>query len=275
MSAAHIFNLPSNTCLPGPDFVFSRDTTGKVTGSQTFRARRAEFYGQILQAKFRKGTSIKEVYPNILAFLEPLVIDTAECQEQPGGIDEIYVTYTGYLQVDSEMQERETVYSRNNALEERSILQHPKFLAEVTDIEDIELIVKGHDGIYEKNKNASTGSNYKIWDIVTQGNRGALIDALAIEWWDFIVTRGVKTYQAATSEWTKSRSNAGGLADSDLEKLGKIDVPDGNPAAPPGMIWFMSGSTESRTVGTASSWSITWTMINDNDINQKLYGEDE
>jgi hypothetical protein len=275
MSLATIRGIARNSWLPGPDFVFQRDTTGKVTGSQTFSANRQDFYGQIMQAAFRKGTKISVVYPQVLSYLHPLEIDTAECQEEPGGIDKIFVTYVGYIQVDSEMQDRETVYSRNNALEERSILRHPKFLADVTDIEDIELIVKGHDGLYEKNKTASTASNYKIWDVVTQGNRGALIDALAIEWWDFIVTRGIKTYQAATSEWTKSRSNAGGLANIDLEKLGKIDVPDGDPAAPAGMIWFMSGSTESRTVGTASSWSITWTLIDDNDINQKLYGDDE
>lgn len=273
MSAAHIFNLPSNTCLPGPDFVFSRDTTGKVTGSQTFRARRAEFYGQILQAKFRKGTSIKEIYPNILAFLEPLVIDTAECQEQPGGIDEIYVTYTGYLQVDSEMQERETVYSRNNALEERSVIEHPKFLADITNAQDLATIIKGYNGLAKKSFR-SDGTTYYIVDVVTDEQINILTDEVVRYWWDKIVDAGWRTYQAATSEWTKSRSNAGGLANSDLLKLGRIDTPDGNPAAPLGVIWFMSGSTEIRTVGTASSWSITWTLIDDNEKNRKLYGDE-
>jgi hypothetical protein len=274
MSLATVFNLPNNAWIPGPDFVFSRDSTGKVTGSQTFRARRLEFYGQILQAKFRKGTSIKDVYPNVAAFLEPLVIDTAECQEQPGGIDEIYVTYTGYIQVDSEMQDRETVYSRNNALEERSTMEHPKFLAEVTNAQDRATILKGYNGLAKKSFKSHV-TTYYIVDVVTDEQINILTDSVVRYWWDKIVEEGWKTYQAATSEWTTSRSNAGGLADSDLVKLGKIDTPDGNPAKPPGTVWFMSGSTESRTVGTASSWSITWTLIDDNEKNQKLYGDDE
>ena len=273
MSLATIRGIARNSWLPGPDFVFQRDTTGKVTGSQTFSANRQDFYGQIMQAAFRKGTKISVVYPQVLSYLHPLEIDTAECREEPGGIDKIFVTYVGYIQVDSEMQDRETVYTRNNALDERSILEHPKFLEEVTDVEDIELIVKGYEGTYEKNKTLSETGNYKIWDRVTQGNRGAIIDADAIKWWDYIVTKGWRTYQATTSEWTKTRTNAGGLQSSDVASMGKIDSPDGNPATPPGMVWFMSGSTESRTVGTSSSTSITWTLIDDNEKNQVLYGD--
>lgn len=272
MSLATIRGIARNSWLPGPDFVFQRDTTGKVTGSQTFSANRQDFYGQIMQAAFRKGTKISVVYPQVLAYLHPLEIDTAECQEAPGGIDKIFVTYVGYIQVDSEMQDRETVYTRNNALEERSIFEHPAFLADVENQQDIESIRAGHDGLAKKAKK-SDGTTYYIVDAVTDEEINSLTDEKARYWWDKIVGLGWKTYQAATSEWTKTRTNAGGLQSSDVANMGKIDNPDGDPATPPDMVWFMSGSTESRTVGTSSSTSITWTLIDDNEKNQKLYGD--
>jgi hypothetical protein len=273
MSQATIRGIPPNSWIPGPDFVFQRDTTGKVTGSQSFTANRQEFYGQIMQSAFRKGAKINTVYPQVVAFLNPLEIDIAECQEQPGGLDKIFVTYVGYIEVNSELQDRETVYSRNNALEERSTMEHPKFLAEVENAQDIQTIQKGYDGLAKKSFR-SDGSTYYIVDAVTDQQINTLTDETVRYWWNKIVEQGWRTYQAATSEWTKTRSNAGGLQNSDIANMGKIDTPDGNPATPPEKVWFMSGSTESRAVGSAASYSITWTLIDDNEKNQKLYGDE-
>ena len=272
MSQATIRGLQPNAIIPGPDFVFSRDSTGLVTGSQSFTCRRNDFYGQILQAKFRKGESIAGIYPNVPAALNFLQIDTAECQEQPGGMDKIFVTYVGYWQINAEFIERETTYTRNNALEERSVLEHPLYLEDVENAEDRRAIRMGYDGVAKK-ASKSDGSTYYIVDTVTDEDITEITDANVRYWWDKIVDEGWKTYQAAVSEWTKSRSNAGGLGGSDIANFGKIDSPDGNPATPTGMVWFMSGATESRTLGSGSSWSITWTTIDDNEKNQKLYGD--
>lgn len=271
MSQSTIRGIAPNQIVAGPDLVFSRDSTGLVTATQTYRVRRGDFYGQILQAKFRKGEPIGVIYPQVPAVVSFLQIDTAELREQPGGIDEVYVTFVGYWQIDLEYEERETTYTRNNALEDRSTLEHPLFLEEVENAQDRAAIRAGYDGLAKKGFR-SDGSTYYIVGTVADEPIATFTDANPRYWWDRIVEAGWRTYQAAVSEWTKSRSNAGGLPQSEIANFGKIDSPPGNPATPLGMVWFMSGATESRTLGSGASWSITWTTIDDNEKNQKLYG---
>lgn len=274
MSQSTIRGIAPNQIVAGPDLVFSRDSTGLVTATQTYRVRRGDFYGGILQAKFRKGEPIGAIYPQVPAVISFLQIDTAELREQPGGIDEVYVSFVGYWQIESQFEERETTYTINSALEEKSILLFPKYLEEVTNLRDKRAITKGFDGTAKKGFK-STANNYYIIGVVADEPIWEMTSAEGRKWWDFIVEDGVRSFQSPVCEFTMSKSNAGGLPDSQVANLGKLDSPPGNPISVPGKRWFKSGATETRTLGSGASWSVTWTMIDDTPINNTIYAEDE
>jgi hypothetical protein len=272
MSQAILQGIAPNSWIPGPDFRVLRDERGLTTASQTYRCRKGDFAGGVIQTAFAKGNPIATIYPAVDLLYRFLEIDTAEATDTPGGITEISVNFKGFREGPGGTEfSREITFSRNNGLERKPIIEHPKFLEEVPSDTERAAIVAAYEGRAFK----ETGSSSSTFNVVDSLDKivGNIYTLNAGKWWRRIIDGGMREYDAITSEWTKTGTNAGGLRKRDIENLGKIDSrPTGEPATPDGYTWRMTGCTESRSTGSASSYSITWTMIEYKYEDIEIYG---
>lgn len=273
MSQSILHNVPSGTLRPGPRLQIVVSPDGMTTASMDFTCRKYDIESPLVQAKLAKGTPIETLYPQIGERFSYLRVESYQNQDEPGAYSTITVNFTGVSVAEGEYTyEGGITYTRNNALRDESILNHPKVLSDLP-AQTIETIRLGIAGTVSKSIN-STESTYDIRYISNDQERETLTDAKHRWWWDFIVGRENHTFLKATSEWTKSATAKGGLRASDFAKFGKIDTPPGSPAALPGEKWIMSGAAENISQGSdgANSYSKTWTSGNWSEV---VYGDSE
>jgi hypothetical protein len=271
MSKATIYGFAPNSWVPGPDFRVMRDERGLTTGSQTFYCRKGDFAGSVMQTAFAKGNPIATIYPSVDPLYRFLEIDTAEESNQPGGISHIAVAFVGFRETNAELS-REITYTRTSGMEKRPMIEHPDFSKEVESGAERDVIVLAYEGKAFKASYTSGGADIEVVDSLDK-IVGRIYSTEGKKWWRTIIDNGKREYEAVTSEWTKSGTNAGGLRNSDLKNLGKLDRrPPGEPATPEDHTWRLIGATESRSTGSASSYSLTWQLMPETYANISLYG---
>ena len=122
------------------------------------------------------------------------------------------------------------------------------------------------------------GDTPSLYEIRNVANQRALIEsgmfpvsAETEAWWDLIVKEGWREYDAPSMEWTKSATNAGGLNNSDIQKLGKKDTPPGSPPTPSGVEgwWQLSDLGDERSSNQSSN-SLTWRFV-EGQVVEKIY----
>lgn len=271
-SHAILYGRPAATLIPGPSLVISRASDGMTTGSMDFTCRKGDINTPLVQSKLVKGTLISVLYPDIGTGFAFLRVDSWVNRDEPGAYSTISVEFKGAdVSGEDYTFEGSVVYTRNNALRDESIFNHPKYLADVTG-QTRTTIKGGADGLCFK-----SNSSYEIVTTSSGSAVETLTDPKYRWWWDYIVEKGNTTYEKATSEWTKSGTGKGGLRAADFAAFGKVDDPPGNPSAPSGDVWVFSGATEQIAVSGdgANSYSKTWTSGDPNKYNDVVYGDAE
>lgn len=254
-----LFNIPANTLVPGPRLVIIQQGDGKCTATMDFTCRKFDLSSNIIQAKLAKGTSLTSLYPEAGSFWSFLYLESYTSSDEPGGITTVSCQFAGVN--DSEdsgfTSDDSIIYTRNNALREESIFNHPDLIALASDtqIDAIRAVLKG-EGYLSGTEVLRNLNDEVIGDIADPSD--------CTGWYDLIVRKGWETYPIPTSEWTKTATGRGVLSITELGKMGKIDDPPGNPYAPTDQTWVMTGATESiQVLGEGqNSYSITWTSGN-------------
>lgn len=250
-----LFNVPANTLVPGPRLVIVQGGDGKCTATMDFTCRKFDLSGTAIQNKLTKGNAITNLYSDAGVYWNFLKLESYTSQDEPGGITTVTCNFAGTTTDGGFSSEDSIVYTRNNALRDESIFNHPTLIAELSqgEVDGIRAVVAGEaylDGTdIKRNSNDSV-----IETLSTEGQ----------EWYDVIVRQGWETYPLPTSEWTKTATGQGALTVADLGKLGKQDTPPGDPYIPTGQKWVMTGCTENiQVLGEGqNSYSITWTSGN-------------
>ena len=259
--SANIAGLTAASLVPGPNFVFSRDAEGKMTGTREFSTVK----GSSSSFLIAKGVPITSLCDDIPPELSFLLVDSFESRDNPGGITVVTVNFKGAPEEEEFGFDRETTYAIRGTTFRRPILEHPKFISDMEDANDsvregFVAILSG--GAYAK---GTATSNYQIIRITPNeeiiGSGGWIENADNTAWWDIIVKKGLRDYDAASLEWTRSTANAAGLTDADIAQLAKSDDPPGNPPTPdePGW-WQMVDLSDERSEGQSSN-SITWRFV--------------
>lgn len=256
-----LFNITAATLRPGPRLVIRQQADGTVACSLTFTLRKFELGSTAIQSLLYQGARLIDLYPDVGTEWDFLYLEDYEAQDQPGGITEVSCNFKGSPAAAPGDYgfESSIIYTRNNALAERSIFSHPTFISEC-DKGTRETIRLGTQGIVRNS--TPEDASYAILYVSNDAARDTLSDTNHKWWWDYIVTDGHLTYNKPTSEWTKSASGRGTLTAAVLAKFGKVDSsPPGNPVAPGDDVWLLSGATENITVAgsAANSYSLTWT----------------
>lgn len=251
-----LFNIPANTLRPGPRLVIVRQSDGLTTATMDFTCRKFDIGKPVMQDKLAQGTPLLDLYQDAGTDFNYLYLLDWTSQDEPGGITTVSCNFSGVDVSTTDFTfEGSIVYTRNNALVDKPIWKHPQVQIDLsnTEIEALQHVVKGT--AYKSSDGAiRLIAGDKI--LVSNANTGPIS-----EWWVTIIIEGHETYNAPTSEWSKSATGRGTLQASAFTKFGYIDKPPGNPAAPAGHDWLYTGATESITaVGDgANSYSQTWT----------------
>lgn len=259
MSQAIIHNLTRNHLTPRGALSINRAPEGLVTATADFTCHSTDLSHPLIQNKLAKNTSIGTLYPQIGTAFAFLTVDNYTSRDEPGGYTVVTVSFRGVeiTGSDTQFESDDVTFTRNASLREESIFNHPKFKSEVPEYtrETIRLATLGltfapiEDSLYD------------IRYTTTQETRDNITDPVFIKWYQFIVTEKNLTYNIPSSEWTKSATGKAKLRDSDLALLGKIDPsPPGNPSAPAGDVWMLSGATENIQIqgDGVNSFSLTW-----------------
>lgn len=267
--SAHLSGFGTNTINPQPDFRAKRDSMGKWTATQSYEIKRGDYAG--VAAKFLKGELISEIYPDVQAYFENLIIEDHEYIEKPSAIDQIVVSFIGYEAGDEGQTEREAVYDYTIDMGERPIIEHPKFLA-IGVPADRDAIIKAYEGA-ARCEDLGASDPIILDNYTGSPITSALTDAESKKWFDIIIRRGRRTYFDPIAEYSETKTDLGGLTDALLDDIGKIDTPPNTPAAPPDKVWFLSGASETRSSTNPITYSRKWTVIDDSDDNNVIYGD--
>jgi hypothetical protein len=250
-----------NQIYPQPGFQPRRDDKGGWTATQDYIILKQSWSNLTVRAKFSKGTSILVVDPTLEAFWSFLTITDISLNHEEGDHLRITVQYQGAFAQYSDgdlSDDAEPVYRLEGRLSEASVTQHPKFEALSEDERNAlgrmirgELIYRsdGEDGpgIYDPN----FGGFKFDHDQVTSEN--------GIKFRDFIMG-GNSTYFFPTYTWTETTQGTNGLTAAQLNKLGKIATPRGNPPEAGGTRDWMLTSAFQEESGDLKQTALEWTM---------------
>jgi hypothetical protein len=265
--SATLHNIPPNTLRPSYNFAPSKAADGRITATMDFTCRKYDVGKFTIQQKLKKGNSISTLYPEVTAEYDFLKIDSYESRDDAGGITTVTVNFIGIEPGEDFSSDTSVIYTRNNALREESIFNHPKF-RELDD--DTKTGIKACVDNTARYIPATAQIKTWIGDVVIT----TITSDEAIAWNDHIVIRGNLTYLIPTSEWTKTATGRGKLTSNELGKLGYIDNPPGSPVAPEGQKWLFTGATEQLPLvgDSVNSYSLTWSSGDWDDI---VYKEPE
>ena len=205
---------------PQPNYSLAVDREGKWTATQVFLCHR----NSITKLMPRPGTPHPEI-----SFIS---VDNASAQVSEGDIAQITCSYAGTDNTDNEPNK--TTYTLGLSLSEEPLLSHKKLRdLEVNEVEALQAIISGKD-------KDSSGASYK--DKVTSD-----LGKKALE----KIQRGQTSYYSPKVTWRQATVRKASAASSDLQKIGKIDEPDGmQPSLSDGRNWLYNGVTQTQEGGS-------------------------
>ena len=205
---------------PQPNYSLAVDREGKWTATQVFLCHR----NSITKLMPRPGTPHPEI-----SFIS---VDNASAQVSEGDIAQITCSYAGTDNADNEPSK--TTYTLGLSLSEEPLLSHKKLRdLEADEVEALQAIISGKD-------KDSSGAAYK--DKVTSD-----LGKKALE----KIQRGQTSYYSPKVTWRQATVRKASAASSDLQKIGKIDEPDGRqPSLSDGRNWLYNGVTQTQEGGS-------------------------
>ena len=267
MSQSTLYGFSPNELKPGPDFSAGVDIGGKWTGSQTFTCRKFDFGSSVIQAKIQVGKSAATAYPDLPAEWEFLYISSWRHEHQPGGITKVFVEYSGSSE-DSpdprDPEEKEESYSMAGSLTELDMLGNPYFadISEGAERPAIVALARG-TGRINYSDPLKSATYIPVIDNYTGEQVGQISSEKGLKLYDLYFNQGKTTYLASQIEWTIQKSNKAGISDENLQLLGYIDEPEGNPPTFTDRNWLFSSATQNRNNSNPKStktWSKTYTL---------------
>lgn len=200
-----------------PDYTIQIDQEGKWTVTQVFICHRES----VVQMMPRPGSAHPEVTFVAVSHVSAVVTE--------GDLAEITCTYTGAKQQSGEDEET-PVYTIGLSLSEEPLLSHIRYKDLVEEeVEALRAIASGKE-------TSDSGTSYK--DLI-ESELG--LEALAK------IQRGQVSYYSPKITWRESFVRDRGVKTSELNKIGEIDDPSGEPPAlAQDRTWLLNGVTQTQ-----------------------------
>jgi hypothetical protein len=250
--------LQDGKIYPKKNLTLHQDDKGGIRATADYQMTTRSFN----PSHFSPGAPIRALDPESpVAFL---TVSSSTSSEEEGGITLIRCDFTGSATAtyDNEEKPVKATYTLDCHLVEVSLAEHPKFkelpaeernslgrqmsgdLVLIPDIFDggEQLATKGEDGTF---------------GIVPTAQR--LVSADAFEFARRI-NEGRTTYLRPSFVWTETAQGNKGLSPSNLNKIGKITTPRGNPPNPgSGRNWMLTSVTQDQK-GKLYQTRMEWTL---------------
>ena len=245
--------------VPQPDFQAEQSKEGGWTATQSFQILRGSLDLETFQDDFRINRPIEDLYPEIEGFWRFLgLASIPRVKHIPGGYSMISVKFAGYTGPSgsgTEDDEPEPVptYALRGGVTERSIMLHPAVLAvSAASDDDLGILLSLISGVYEWSDPLETGAlvcskfideqSHVTWrPLVTQPSAG---DA---ETFARLISKGYHTYKFPTFTWEKTWESTVPLTAEEVNNLGYIDLPDGDPPEIDGdRDWMLVNATQEQ-----------------------------
>ena len=291
--AATIFGFTANEIKPQPGFSAQANDNGGWTGTHEFAIRAVDY--ATTAASFARGTQLTTLDPSIPSEFSFLRITDVRVTRVEGDFIFLSVTATGSPIDQWESGDEpglstqaEPTYSLRGSLSERPILEHPKAIA-LGAIERTLLsrLMDGDEqcrynqdlqqfGYFEVESDVVAGpgtSNTKqIWFAL--GPEGTTTPyTLSDECKKFaeLISKGETTYLVPNITWTETTEGEQQLTAQQINKLGKVSPPRGNPPSPSdGRNWMLTSATSDQQ-GLLHRTQIEWTLSDENGWDDFLY----
>lgn len=260
---------------PQPDFVAEQDQNGAWTARQSYIVTKTTWQSAEWRNKFAVGTQITVINPTLADFYSFLRIASSSFTEEGGDIVTINVDFAGtsWSQFDDEQLSEESppTYRLEGRIGESPLSDHPKWkqLAD-TEKSPLQLLLNDelvwfYDDVFN---NAWILAKRSGDDLVATNYVLASEDAITFA---NMIAGGIKTYVAPTITWTETTSGNSPMTSQQLNKLGKISTPRGNPPDAAGTRNWMLTSASQEQRGTLYQTQLEWTMSEDEGWNSFLY----
>ena len=253
---AKILGHTTNSIVPQSDFSASKNENGGWTASQSFQILKGSLDNLAVKGKFPGGATLRSLDPDcddLFAFLrlsKVLSIRTVD-----GGWTRITVEFVGFSDgtstSDPPLSTPIPTYTKRGALSEAPLDEHPKW----KDLTNLEKWYLGQmiTGELMMNQALTLVGHYqedtfgRTFVQATDNSDDPITrtgDAL-----DFAkrIAQGKTTYKFGTYEYTHRWEDNVGISAAQMNKLGKIATPSGNPPKPgTGRDWMMTGVNEEQ-----------------------------
>lgn len=260
---------------PQPDFNAEQDQNGAWTAKQSFIVSKTTWASSEWRNKFDIGTQITVINPTLAEFYSFLRVASSSFTEDGGDIVTIQVDFAGSQTAqygfDEGEEPQDPTYRLEGRIGESPLSDHPKWkqLAD-TEKSPLQLLLNDelvwlYDDVFN---NAWIVAKRSGDDLVATNYVLASEDAITFA---NMIAGGIKTYVAPTITWTETTSGNSPMTSLQLNKLGKISTPRGNPPDAAGTRNWMLTSASQEQRGTLYQTQLEWTMSEDEGWNIFLY----
>jgi hypothetical protein len=279
---ATIFGLAINDIEPNADFRPVQSENGGQTATQTFTLRTQSWNNSTVRNKFRRGTNITELNPDIGTQWNYFTITSIALDFQEGDILVVTVDFSGsstaqYPEDDPDggiSEEAIPTYRLEGRLAEKPFAEHPKWKA-LGEQEQIALgkLISGDYGWGPDPFGSPTDNATHIIQgdgTITIITPDPITSADGIEFAKRI-TKGESTYLVPSTTWTETTQGNEGMTAAQLNKLGRISTPRGGPPTPSGSRnWMLTGASQEQR-GDLYQTQLEWSLSERDGYDSFLY----
>lgn len=264
---------------PQPGFSATKAENGGWTGRHTFAIRRTAWANTSVRNRFAKGTSVTSIDPGLSVYWSFLKVVETEVTSEEGDFTMVSVTLSGGQGAtygeDGLGEGTDPTYRLSGQLQDAPLSMHPKWAA----MEDKFKYALGEliNGNVRPSKEFTQVGTYDDDDFFTplkdEEDASITFEDDAIEFCKRIAV-GETTYLRPILTWTESAQGEDGLTNSQLNKLGNISVPRGNPPEPSGTRDWMLTSAFQEQTGELIRTDLEWTLSEKGGHDSFLYDEE-
>ncbi len=261
---------------PQPGFSATRDENGGWTGRHSFAIRRTS-YGT-LAGNFAKGTSVTSLDTDLPFSFSFLKIVTTEVSSEEGDFIMMNVTLAGSPSAtygdDGLGGQAEPTYALRGSLQDAPLSIHPKWAA-LSDLEKQALGEMISSGLVYDPPTGKVGTKDErtFWAEETSEGTEYVLTAADAKAFAVRIARGETTYLRPVFTWTESTAGNDELTAAQLNKLGNIATPRGDPPDPGGTRDWMLTSAFQEETGDLFRTELEWTLSEKGGHASFLYDE--
>lgn len=273
--SATIKGLAFSEIEPQPGFTATREENGGWTGSHKFAIRTASF--GVVSSSFAKGTAITTLDSGLSDYWAFMKVVGVEVTSEEGDFTFITASISGAkgASYGEDGETPDPTYRLSGQLQDAPLSLHPKWAAlTAADKEFLGWMITGQANLYPGETNYIVRS-FELPDDIEGPELPPAQHEVTGNAFEFAkrIASGDTTYLRPVLTWTESAQGTDGLTNAQLNELGNISTPRGDPPEAAGTRDWMLTSAFQEQSGELITTDLEWTLSEKGGHDDFLYGE--